>query len=321
MPMVKACLQGISGRTLNSSLSPDQSIAHGAAYYAGMLLSNSRFARTVFSSQASKRLSKIRQQSVSARSLGIMVRDEESCGRIPHYLVQPNTPLPVSKTHTFGTVVDNQTTVRVRIVESGAGPDKPPTELGDCEISNLPEGLPEGSQVDVTISYDVQARVHVSARELTTNRSTEVEIIRKESLLGPVSQHKSASNEKVATEPQRANEPEATSTGVQGALEALADMSLEFSTTPANTDEAVLFCCNQCGRPLTSEAECEVCVTDSQVLRSLAASELKAPASEETAGTPPLSDQSTPGPAEKNSSDEPAEPDPEEEFWELVDEN
>ena len=78
MPMVKSMLQKLSGRTLNSTLSPDQSIAHGAAYYAGMLLSNSQYARTVFSSQASSRLSKIRQQSVNARSLGILVRDTES---------------------------------------------------------------------------------------------------------------------------------------------------------------------------------------------------------------------------------------------------
>lgn len=38
MPMIKESLRKLSGRTLNSSLSPEQSIAHGAAYYAGMLL-------------------------------------------------------------------------------------------------------------------------------------------------------------------------------------------------------------------------------------------------------------------------------------------
>src|SRR5262249_30278648 len=38
MPMVRSMLKRLSGRTLNTSLSPDQSIAHGATYYAGMLL-------------------------------------------------------------------------------------------------------------------------------------------------------------------------------------------------------------------------------------------------------------------------------------------
>jgi molecular chaperone DnaK len=318
MPMIKDCLQKTSGRTLNSSLSPDHSIAHGAAYYAGMLLSNSRFARTVFSTQASKRLSKIRQQSVSARSLGIMVRDEETGRRIPHYLVPPNTPLPVSRTHKFGTVVDNQTTVRVRIVESGAGSDKPPNELGDCEISNLPPGLPEGTQVDVTISYDAQARVHVSARELTTNKSTEVEIVREEALLRPLASEESPAPKKTAPAPQpeQSDEAEPPVAGIDRSLEALAGLSLEFSMTPGHTDEAVLFCCNQCGRPLTPDAECEVCVTDSQVLRSLAASNL-----EEPADAAPTSVPNSRRPAQDNSPEGPSEPDPEEEFWDVVDEN
>lgn len=323
MPMVKNCLQEVSGRTLNSSLSPDHSISHGAAYYAGMLLSNSRFARTVFSSQASDRLSKIRQQSVSARSLGIMIREEQTGQRVPHYLVQQNTPLPVSRTHTFGTVVDNQTTVRVRIVESGAGPDKPPTELGDCKITGLPAGLPEGTQVDVTISYDTQARVHVSARELTTNRSAEVEIVREEAIARPPSQQKPPTQQNFtpASKPEEAGQPATKSNGLNSSLETLAGLSLEFSTTPATTDEAVLFCCTKCGRPLTSEAECEACVTDSQVLRSLAASDPDIPLSEQPANGDHSSAPNSRTPTGDSSTDASPESDPEEEFWELVDEN
>jgi len=44
MPMVRRMLKQIGGyKTLNTSLSPDQSIAHGATYYAGMLLANNAF--------------------------------------------------------------------------------------------------------------------------------------------------------------------------------------------------------------------------------------------------------------------------------------
>ena len=38
MPMIRNKLKELSGTTLNTSLSPDLSIAHGATYYAGMLL-------------------------------------------------------------------------------------------------------------------------------------------------------------------------------------------------------------------------------------------------------------------------------------------
>ena len=57
--MVRKMLQRISGTTLNQTLSPDQSISHGAAYYAGMLASGSEFAKASFlSEEATARLAK-----------------------------------------------------------------------------------------------------------------------------------------------------------------------------------------------------------------------------------------------------------------------
>jgi molecular chaperone DnaK len=182
MPMVRELLKGLSGRTLNTTLSPDQSIAHGAAYYAGMLISNRQYVQSVFNSRASERLSRVKQHSVNARSLGILIRDEESGQRVPHYLIPANTPLPVSTTHVFGTVVSGQTRVHVRIVESGAGMDRPPTILGDCEITQLPRNLPEGTEIEVTISYDRQARVHVTACEPNSQCRAEVELVRQDNL-------------------------------------------------------------------------------------------------------------------------------------------
>ena len=194
MPMIKESLKKLSGRTLNSSLSPDQSIAHGAAYYAGMLLSNDQYARTVFNSTASSRLARVKQHSVNARALGILIRAENG-QRVPHYLIEANTPLPVAKTHIFGTVVADQNRVHVRIVESGAGSDRPPSVLGDCEIKDLPRNLPEGTEIEVTISYDHQARVHVSAQEPVSGCRAEVEIIRQGNLNAQLEQQSGLENE------------------------------------------------------------------------------------------------------------------------------
>ncbi|MGD9858282.1 MAG: Hsp70 family protein, partial [Planctomycetaceae bacterium] len=55
MPMIHEMLKRISGTTLNTSLSPDQSICRGAAYYAGMLLSNQRFAQSILASDVAAR--------------------------------------------------------------------------------------------------------------------------------------------------------------------------------------------------------------------------------------------------------------------------
>lgn len=288
MPMIKTVLQKLSGRTLNSTLSPDQSIAHGAAYYAGMLLSNSKYARTVFSSQASDRLARIRQQSVNARSLGIMIRDTKTGERVPHYIIPANSALPVAKTHVFGTVVDNQTNVHVRIAESGAGPDKPPVEIGECLITDLPPGLPEGSQVAVTISYDTQARIHVSARELSTKQSTEVDLIRQENVAGQLQEPAAASKPKPPADPKpepatpkQPDSDEMLPTDFKLSLKALAELTNEPSSpapasppSPAKSAEVVVLRCRACNAPLNQNGECESeeCYTDSQALRKWVAS-------------------------------------------------
>lgn len=295
MPMIKEVLQKLSGLTLNSTLSPDQSIAHGAAYYAGMLLSNSKYARTVFSTQTSARLEKIRQQSVNARSLGIMIRNVESGDRVPHYIILANAPLPVSKTHVFGTVVANQTSVHVRIVESGAGPDKPPTEIGECHITNLPTGLPKNSQVEVTISYDADARVHVTARELKNDYSAEVDFIRQENLSEKL---QNTANTLVPKAPKSA------AVAAKPKAETQKELALTASGQPLTTPEQpemesaeeIVLRCPACSAPLNNNGECdtETCLTDSQAIRKWVESTSKV--------------------------DFPSTGSAEEEFWNLVDE-
>lgn len=182
MPMVRDMLKELGGRTLNTSLSPDQSIAHGATYFAGMLLSNKDYAHSVLTKEASARLAKIRQHSVNARALGILVRDPKRKTRFPHELIPANTPLPASVTQRFGTVVPNQKRVHVHIVEGGATDKAPFVELGTCLIEDLPTDLPEGSEVAVTLSYDDQARVHVSAKDVSSGRVASTLIVREENL-------------------------------------------------------------------------------------------------------------------------------------------
>ena len=183
MPMVRNKLKELSGTTINTSLSPDQSIAHGATYYAGMLLSNNKFAKSILNEKATSRLSTVKQQSVNARALGIMVRDMEKNKRLPHYMLPENTPLPAEFTQIYGTVKEDQRRVKLEIVESPTAKDQTPAVLGACVIDNLPPNLPEGSEIAVTISYDAQAIVHVSAKDVTSGKVATADIIRQENVL------------------------------------------------------------------------------------------------------------------------------------------
>jgi molecular chaperone DnaK len=183
MPMVKNMMKKISGTTPNKMLSPDQSIAHGATYYAGMLLTNDKFARSILNERASERLSQFKQKSVNARALGILIRDAHSAQRVPHYIIPANSTLPASQTQRYGTVVPNQRRVNLQIVESGTDKDHPPVKLGECIINDLPPNLREGSEIDVTIRYDAAARVHVEAVDVSSGKKATVEIIRQENMV------------------------------------------------------------------------------------------------------------------------------------------
>lgn len=337
MPMVRKSLKKLSGRTLNSSLSPDQSIAHGAAYYAGMLLSNQQYTRTVFNSQTSSRLAEVKQQSVNARGLGILIRDTQSGKRIPHYLIPPNTPLPAARTHVFGTVVDHQTKVHIKIVESGAGPGKPHTILGDCLISDLPAELPDGSEVEVTISYDHQARVHVSARELTSGISAEAEILRQENvsaqLQEDVGTKAPASITPLPVSAPKEPSPAETERSLSEEWEAVSAELAQFSrSSDGNADHDLdlqqpVALCNSCGATLTSRNICSKCGTKT---RKPSAKKKKSPGKNRPAKKRASASTEKPSlgrkrkrkssAAKKSATPQPArDPSAEDEFWELVD--
>lgn len=192
MPAIKKALNELGFRTLNTSLSPDQSISHGATYYAGMLLTNAEFAKSILSPKATAKLQRIKQHSVNARALGILVRNTETKTRVPHYLIPANTELPTSITQTFGTVIPNQRRVNLHIVESGTVADQHYVELGTCIVEDLPPNLPVQSFVEVTISYNEQSRVEVTAKDMTSGKQAHTVIVRQENLVSKPASAKAA---------------------------------------------------------------------------------------------------------------------------------
>ena len=294
MPMIRTRLKKMSGTTPNTELSPDQSIAHGATYYAGMLLTNDKFARSILNEQAAERLSAIQQRSVTARALGILVRKPGTRERVPNYLIKANTPLPVEATRDFGTVVDNQRRVHLQIVESGPTKSANPTKIGDCTIFDLPD-LPEGSKVAVTISYDEQARVHVSARDKVSGREASIEIVREQNVVSPGDERIAKSDpapdtkrpiekpvvQDTASKPVADPEPADNSESQQypptrkdsappshnDSLESPADevtdsIGFDVPDSSPTLDDAIepIALCNDCGEPLDIRGRCPECV-------------------------------------------------------------
>ena len=260
MPMIRDRLKKLSGTTLNTTLSPDQSIAHGATYYAGMLLTNKKFAKSILNERATSILSRVRQRSVNARALGILVRAPGTKTRVPYYLIPANTTLPAEITEKFGTVVANQKRVHLQIIESGTSADRPLVKLGDCVIEGLPPHLPQGSGIAVTISYDSEARVHVAARDVTSGREASSEILRQENLVPQLEQREDADVVLLDVEspPKVAKAAEGKPAGKPGAAKAsTAGNELESADQPIPL-------CNACGEVLDVRGACRNCGSRSE---------------------------------------------------------
>ncbi len=286
MPMIRRMLQKMSGTTLNTSLSPDQSIAHGAAYYAGMLLSGKKFGKSSLGKEASARLAKFKQVSVNARALGILVRDKESGLRVPHYLLPANTPLPCAFRQTFGTVVRNQKRVHLHIVESGTNPEQPFVKLGACVIDELPPDLPEAAPVEVTIRYDEQARVHVDAKDVTSGKIAKAIIVREENL-AHLPQDQARSADVSLSPPERKADaappppelavgsstfrPARKGTAKKPTRAAQRKPQSSRSGLDLDRAERPIPLCNDCGEPLNSRGVCTACgkTTDSASKRGV----------------------------------------------------
>ena len=282
MPMVRSMLKRLSGRTLNTSLSPDQSIAHGATYYAGMLLSNTAFAKSILNPAAAERLAQFKQRSTNARDLGILIRDLETDTRIPHYILPAHTQLPSAVSQIYGTVVHNQRRVHLRIVESGTAADAAYVELGTCKIEPLPDNLPEGTEIEVTITYDEQARVHVGAKVLATGQEAQTEIIRPENLVvTALSEETDQAEVMVKSAPEMHSlsiePPPSTSAALNPVVKPKVTVKPASGPKPiesakpsasklSHLEDSIqpIPLCNHCGEPIDPRGKCTRCESKSQ---------------------------------------------------------
>jgi molecular chaperone DnaK len=104
---------------------------------------------------------------VTPISLGV-----EVAGGFCDFLIRANTPVPCDRTRVFRTASDNQTGVRVRVVQGESERFSENTYLGDLELTGL-RAAPRGEvEVGVTFEIDADGILNVRAKEELTGRET-----------------------------------------------------------------------------------------------------------------------------------------------------
>ncbi len=174
MPATSRMLAELTGREPDRSLAVSEVVARGAAIHAGIV--QQREAQIRGGHGPIELLADVVEISVNAHSLGVEVKKEKD--RLNDRLIPKNTQLPAAVSRVYHTAHDNQTRVRVRILQGEAHQAEACIPVGECWIEGLPDGLPRGSPVQVRCGVAANGRIEVMALDMTSGLVAQAEIHR-----------------------------------------------------------------------------------------------------------------------------------------------
>lgn len=179
MPVVEQMLREICQREPSRALAPERAVAEGAAIHAAILQARNGVNTGGIVDVVQKRLNSVKTTDVNSHSLGIKISDpKDKTRKINHIMIPKNSPIPHNVKQRFGTNTDGQQRIHVEILEGDAIDPAACELIGDFRITNLPQGLPKGSPIEITYSYDSSGRISATAKELTGNNQASAEIVR-----------------------------------------------------------------------------------------------------------------------------------------------
>lgn len=155
-PIVGRTVESIFGKAPNREINPDEVVAMGAAIQGGILKGD---------------IKDIILLDVTPLSLGV-----ETHGGLFTKLIERNSTIPTRATQIFTTVVDNQDTVEIHVLQGEREISQENKSLGRFELVGIPSAPRGVPQIEVNFAIDSNGIVNVSARDLATNKSQSVQI-------------------------------------------------------------------------------------------------------------------------------------------------
>ncbi len=156
MPAVQETVKNLFGKEPHKGVNPDEVVAVGAAIQAGVLKGE---------------VKDILLLDVTPLTLGL-----ETLGGVMTALIPRNTTIPTSKSETFTTAADGQTSVEVHVLQGERPMASENKSLGRFILDGIlpaPRGVP---QVEVTFDIDANGILHVSAKDKATGKEQKIVI-------------------------------------------------------------------------------------------------------------------------------------------------
>jgi molecular chaperone DnaK len=156
MPKVIQAVKEFFGKEPHRGVNPDEVVAIGAGIQGGVLKGE---------------VKDVLLLDVTPLSLGI-----ETLGGVFTKLIERNTTVPTKKSQVFSTAADNQTAVTIRVFQGEREMANDNKLLGQFDLVGLPPAPRGMPQVEVTFDIDANGIVHVSAKDLATQKEQSIKI-------------------------------------------------------------------------------------------------------------------------------------------------
>jgi molecular chaperone DnaK len=156
MPKVIQLVRDFFGKEPHKGVNPDEVVAVGAAIQAGVLKGE---------------VKDVLLLDVTPLTLGI-----ETLGGVFTRLIERNTTIPTKKSQIFSTAGDGQTAVTINVLqgEREMAPDN--KSLGHFDLVGIPPAPRGVPQIEVAFDIDANGIVHVSAKDLATQKEQSIRI-------------------------------------------------------------------------------------------------------------------------------------------------
>ena len=156
MPKILEAVKNLFGKEPNMSINPDEVVALGAAVQAGVLQGDVRDVLLL---------------DVIPLSLGI-----ETLGGVATKLIEKNTTIPSSKSQTFSTAADNQTSVEIHIVQGERPMASDNKSLGRFILDGVPPAPRGMPQIEVSFDVDANGILNVTAKDKASGKTQSIRI-------------------------------------------------------------------------------------------------------------------------------------------------